>query len=434
MHYKQREAHLRAGSFVSFSGVALILLSLLANTRAADWPCFRGPDGLCVSSETGLPVEWSKEKNVAWRIAIPGKGASAPIILGDRIYVTTQSEDLGLHVLAIARKDGAVIWDREIDRGSLPANKLHNMATPTPVSDGNQVWAMFGTGDLACLDKGGKVIWHRNLVKEYGKYKTNHGYGSSPMLEKGKLYIVCMHQGPSYVLAMDAKTGKNIWKKDRNLEPKDESQDSYSTPIFLRSQARTELVLEGAETVTAYDLDKGDLLWSSGGLRVATPYGRTIAGLAAGEDVVLAVASGFQNKGYTMAINSKGKSDTDRKLWTQKQFSPDCPTPVIYAGKVYMIRDDGNASCLDLKTGEPDWQERIFSSNVKVSPVAADGKIYFLSGQGNCHVVKAQAKYELLSKNELNETTLTTPAISGGQIFLRTEKHLYCVGTSGKAL
>ena len=411
-----------------------MLLSLLGNTRAADWPCFRGPDGLGVSSEVGLPVEWSKEKNMAWRIAIPGKGASAPIIVGERIYVTTQTEDLGLHLLAINRKDGAVVWDREIERGNLPANKLHNMATPTAVSDGNMVWAMFGTGDLACLDKSGKVVWHRNLVKEYGVYKTNHGYGSSPMLEKGKLYIVCMHQGPSYVLALNALNGKNIWKKDRNLEPKDESQDSYSSPIFLRAEGRTQLVLEGAETVTAYDPEKGDLLWSSGGLRVATPYGRTIAGLAAGEDVVLAVASGFQNKGYTMAINAKGKADTNRKLWTQKQFSPDCPTPVIYAGKVYMIRDDGNASCLDLKTGEPDWQERIFSSNVKVSPVAADGKVYFLSGQGNCHVIKAQAKYELLSKNELNETTLTTPAISGGQIFLRTEKHLYCVGTSGKAL
>jgi outer membrane protein assembly factor BamB len=426
--------HKQSNVIGALSVATSICFSLIANLPAADWPCFRGPDGLGVSSEKGLPVEWSKDKNVAWRIALPGKGASAPIVVGERIYVTTQTEDLGLHVLAIDRKDGTVIWDREIDRGNLPANKLHNMATPTPVSDGNMVWAMFGTGDLACLDKAGKVLWHRNLVKEYGVYKTNHGYGSSPMLENGKLYIVRMHQGPSYVLALNASTGKNIWKKDRNLEPKDESQDSYSSPIFLRAEGRTELVLEGAEAVTAYDPEKGDVLWSTGGLRVATPYGRTIAGLAAGEEVVLAVASGFGNRGYAVAINAKGKGDTARKLWTQKQFSPDCPTPVIYAGKVYMIRDDGNASCLDLKTGEPDWQERLFSSNVKVSPVAADGKVYFMSGQGNCYVVKAGPKYELLSKNELNETTLTTPAISGGQIFLRTEKGLYCVGASGKKL
>ncbi|HUR46403.1 MAG TPA: PQQ-binding-like beta-propeller repeat protein [Candidatus Saccharimonadales bacterium] len=428
MHHKHSKTH-AASCFKK-----LCLAALLAGTcdisisSAADWPCFRGPDGLGVSAEKGLPLEWSKEKNVAWSIPLPGKGASAPVIVGNRVYVTTQTEDLGLHVLAIDRANGAVLWDQEIDRGKLPANNLHNMATPTPVANENNVWAMFGTGDLACLDKAGKVLWHRNLTKEYGVYKTNHGYGSSPMLEKGKLFVVCMHQGPSYVLAVDAKSGKNIWKTDRNLEPKDESQDSYSSPIFLRTGGRTQLVLEGAEAVTAYDSEKGDLLWSSGGLRVATPYGRTIAGLAAGEGVVLAVASGFQNRGYTVALNTKVKSDADKKLWTQAKFSPDCPTPVIYQGKVYMIRDDGNASCLDLKTGQPDWQERIFSSNVKVSPVAADGKVYFMSGQGNCTVVRAGPKFEVLAKNELNETTLTTPSISSGRIFLRTEKGLYCVG------
>src|SRR5439155_25751153 len=139
------------------------------------------------------------------------------------------------------------LWDHEIGRGKLHANNLHNMATPTPAADGGRVWAMFGTGDLACLDGGGKVLWHRNLVKEYGEYKTNHGYGSSPMLYDGKLFVVCMHQGPSYVLAIDANTGKNLWKQDRNLEPTDEAQDSYSSPLFLRSGGHTQMILEGAE-------------------------------------------------------------------------------------------------------------------------------------------------------------------------------------------
>jgi outer membrane protein assembly factor BamB len=413
--------------FSDFALCFLLSMAMHMNSRAADWSCFRGPDGLGVSSEKKLPVRWSKEKTV-WKLDLPGKGASSPIVVGERVYVTTQTDDFGLHLLAINRKTGEVIWDKEIDRGKLPANKLHNMATPTAVSDGKLIWAMFGTGDLACLDLEGKILWHRNLVKEYGPYKTNHGYGSSPMLDKGKLFIVCMHQGPSYVLALNALTGKNLWKKERDLGPTDESQDSYSTPIFLRVKAKTELVLQGAETVTAYNPEKGELLWSSGGMKVPHPYGRTISGMAAGDGVVLAVASGFQNRGYTVALKSDAQSDSERQLWKQSKFSPDCPTPVVYEGKVYMIRDDGNASCLDLKTGDVDWQERLFSVNVKVSPVAGDGKIYFMSGQGNCAVVKASPKFEALATNDLNEATLSTPAIADGHLFLRTEKRLYCVG------
>src|SRR5437868_2778164 len=229
------------------------------------------------------------------------------------------------------------------------------MATPTPVSDGEFVWVMFGTGDLACLDRAGKIIWQRNLVKEYGPYKTNHGYGSSPMLLDGKVFIACMHQGPSYLLAVDAKTGKNIWKKDRNLEPKDEAQDSYSSPIFFHGASGTQVILAGAESVNAYDPATGDQIWISGGMKVPHPYGRTIAGPTAGEGVILAVASGFQNRGYTVALKSDGKGDVSEtaKLWTSAKFSADCPTPVIYQGKVFSVRDDGMASCLDLKTGEP---------------------------------------------------------------------------------
>src|SRR5258706_275172 len=166
-----------------------ILNGGLINLRAADWPCWRGADGLGISIEKNLPVLWDKEKNIAWKAAVPGKGASSPIVVGERVYLTTQTQDTGLHVLAFDRTRGEVIWDREIGRGKLPANNLHNMATPTAVSDDELLWVLFGTGDLACLDRDGKVIRQRNVVKEYGAYKTNHGYGTSPMLHDGKLFI-----------------------------------------------------------------------------------------------------------------------------------------------------------------------------------------------------------------------------------------------------
>src|SRR6266404_4771746 len=233
----------------------IILLPFVGalNLAAADWSCWRGPDGLGASAEKNLPTHWSKEKNIAWNVALPGKGASSPIVAGDRVYVTTQTADTGLHLLAIDKARGEILWDRQIGQGKLKANNLHNMATPTPVSDGETIWAMFGTGDLAGVDREGKILWQRNLVTEYGKYNFNHGYGSSPMLLDNRLFVVCMHQGPSYLLAVDAKTGTNIWKKDRNLEPKDEAQDSYSSPLFVRENGRTQVVLAGAESVNAYD-------------------------------------------------------------------------------------------------------------------------------------------------------------------------------------
>jgi len=408
--------------------VAFLQAGLLSSP-GADWPCWHGPDGLGVSKEKTLPEQWSKEESIAWKVALPGKGASSPIITGNRVYVTSQTADTGLHVIAIDRDKGEPLWDKEIGRGKLSANNLHNMATPTPVSDGKTVWTMFGTGDLAALDSEGKILWQRNLVTEYGKYKFNHGYGSSPMLLDGRLFVVCMHQGPSYFVAIDAKSGKNLWKKDRNLEPKDEAQDSYSSPIFLRSGRSPQVVLAGAQSINAYDPKTGDELWIASGMKVPHPYGRTIAGPAAGDGMVVNIASGFQNRGYTVGFKAGGKGDIteSHKAWTQSRYSADCPTPVIYNGKLYSIRDDGNASCLDLKTGEPYWQERLFSENVKVSPVAADGKVYFTSGQANCYVVKASEKFSAISTNRLNESTLSTPAISDGRIFIRTDANLYCV-------
>src|SRR3954451_8108589 len=239
---------------------ALLQIASFAS-YAADWPCWHGPDGLGVSKEKNLPEQWSKERNIAWKLPLPGKGASSPIVNGNRAYLTSQTPDTGLHVIAVDRDKGVLLWDKEIGRGKLSANNLHNMATPTAVSDGKTVWAMFGTGDLAALDSEGKILWQRNLVTEYGKYKFNHGYGSSPMLLDGRLFIVCMHQGPSYLVAIDATSGKNIWKKDRNLEPKDEAQDSYSSPIFLRSGDSVQIVLAGAESINAYEPKTGQELW-----------------------------------------------------------------------------------------------------------------------------------------------------------------------------
>jgi outer membrane protein assembly factor BamB len=188
-------------------------------------------------------------------------------------------------------------------------------------------------------------------------------------------------------------------------------------------------VVAGGEVINAYTPSTGEEAWRFGGLKVNHPYGRTIAGPTGGEGVVVVVASGFQNRGFTTALRAGGKGDVtaSNALWTAQKFSADCPTPVLHDGLLFSIRDDGMASCLDLKTGEPQWQERLFTDNVKVSPVLADGRVYFQSGQANCAVVKASRKFEVLARNELKESTLSTPAIANGRIYLRTDEALYCV-------
>jgi outer membrane protein assembly factor BamB len=403
--------------------IFVLLMSAAIPLFAADWPCWRGPDGLGVSAAQNLPTEWSKEKNIAWKRPIPGFSASSPILLQDRVYLTSQTPDMMLHVIALEANSGKILWDRDVAPARAPKNKIHNMATPTPVTDGQRVYALFGTGDFITLDRDGKTLWQRQLFQEYGEYNSNHGYGTSPLLRDKRLYVACMHQGPSYLLALDAATGKNVWKIDRNLGSKTEAQDSYSSPIFFKDGGRTEIILEGAEAVTGHDLTTGRQTWMIDGLTVPHPYGRTISGLAAGEGIVVAVASGFQNRGYTVGIKPRAGD----RLWTSSKYSPDCPSPVIYNGYVYTMRDDGMASCLDLKTGAALWQERLFSANVKVSPVAADGKIYFLNGQGNCVVVKASPEVQVLFTNQLNEATLASPAIGKNQLLIRTESTLYSI-------
>lgn len=404
----------------------LLTISLL-NLSAADWPGWRGPQTHGISSERNLPLTWGPGTNLAWQVEPPGKGASSPVIIGDRLYLTTQQDDDSLRVLAYDSANGALRWNQSVGSGRGRTHDLINMATPTVAAEAQHVWAFFGTGLLVCLDKDGKTVWQRDLAKAHGALNTMWGTGTSPILHDGKLLLAIMHQGPSYVLAVDATTGADLWKTPRDHGAKDEAKDSYSSPTLATVDGRTQLIVSGGDHLDAYDPATGERLWANGGLEVPHPYGRTISSPTAAGDLVLTVASGFQNRGHVLAVRAGGKEK--EQLWTSSRYSPDCPSPVIYNGYAFTLRDDGNAQCLDLRTGEAHWQERLFSENVKVSPVAADGRIYFLSGRGNCVVVQADQTFEVLARNEFNEDTLAAPAIAHGRIYLRTSKTLYAIGS-----
>ena len=332
---------------------ALLMAAAGASLHASDWSAWRGSDATAVSPDRGFPIHWSRTEHVAWTVDLPGKGASSPIIADGRIYLTSQTEDHGLYALAFDAKSGQLLWDQEIAMGNAKAHSLHNMATPTAVDDRKHEWVMFGTGDVAALDLKGTVLWHRAFGTEFGPYKANHGYGSSPLLLNGCLYVTMMHQGPSFLLCLDPASGKTVWKTLRNLAALEEANDSYSSPLAVAEKGKISVVLSGAESIDAYDSASGRQRWIYNGVKLDHPYGRTIAGATAADGIVVAVASGLQNRGYLLAVRAGGVGEVTEthKLWTAHKFARDCPTPVLDQGRVFSIRDDGMAACSDLKPG-----------------------------------------------------------------------------------
>lgn len=411
-------------------GVFFVSCLLTTVATAEDWPRFRGPSGFGISPETDLPLHWSAEENVVWQLDIPPWGNSSPVVIGDRIYVTTQTDDTALHVLAVDRIAGKLLWQQTVGKGKLPAHGLHNMATPTVVADSEHVWALFGTGHLACLDRDGQEVWKKNMQDEYGPYKIKWGMGSSLVLRQGLVYVVCMHTGPSYVVALDGKTGKEVWKSERDFHANNEGNDSYSTPFIVGQGDDAQLVVSGAEWLNAYNPLNGKEIWRCGGLEVDHHAGRSISGPTYSDGIFVAVASGYQSRGHTMAVRAGGQGDiTDtNSMWVHRSKSPDCSTPVCYRGYVYMNNDQGIATCLDLKTGEVQWQKRLLSGDSKVSPVAADGKVYFFSNNTECKVVKAGPEGEVVAENRLEGNMMATPAISDGKLYFRTRDKLYAIG------
>jgi len=403
----------------------------MAVAVAADWPGWRGPQAHGISTERDLPVSWGTRSNLAWQVEPPGQGASSPVVVGRRLYLTSQQDDESLLVLAFDPLTGSPLWAQKVGAGRVKTHESINMATPTVAADDQRVWALFGTGLLVCLDRDGKTRWERDLKKVHGEFNTMWGLGTSPVLHDGKLYLAIQHQGPSYVLAINGENGMDLWKTMRDHGAIKEAKDSYSSPTLASVDGRTQIIVSGGDHLDAYDPDSGERLWVTGGLDVPHEYGRTISSPTAAGDFVLTVASGFQNRGKLMAIRARGKGrDTlNQRLWINSRFSPDCPSPVIYYGYAFTIRDDGMAQCMDLRTGEAYWQERLFTENTKISPVAADGRVYILNSRGNCTVLKADREFQILAQNNLNEDkTLAAMAIADGRIFLRTGRTLYAIG------
>jgi outer membrane protein assembly factor BamB len=305
------------------------------------------------------------------------------------------------------------------------------MASPSPATDGEVVVVHFGNGDLAAYDFAGKKLWGRNLQKDHGAYTIWWGHANSPVLWKDLVISVCMQDSlddlqkvpaPSYVVAHDRRTGELKWKTMRMTGATKEACDAYTTPIFRRVGDREELIVMGGNQLDAYDPATGKQLWFFKGIT----GNRVITGPTLGDDVVY--ATGGQRKTmFALKLGGTGELREQSVLWREEKSTPDSPTPVVYRGLLFWATDDGFAVCLDAKTGELKWRERLTGDH-KASPVAADGRVYFLNRAGKCTVVAASDRFEKLAENQIDDETTASMAVSDGRLYIRGRKALYCIG------
>ena len=444
-----------------YAGAVLLSATALLGTQGSpsqNWPQWRGPSSHGVSQETGLPTTWSASRNLAWRASLAGLGTSSPIVWDDKVIVTSQigtspvaqgdqhpqlarddgalaarehpiggrrtdataaTNGVWLVVEAFAGSDGRRLWEhRTRATGPLPpTHEKHNLATPTPVTDGQRVYAWFGNGQLVVLDMDGRPGWTRDLGAELGAFRTLWGHGSSPVLFGDLLILQCDHLSKAYLLAVDARTGKDRWKVDRG-----DGRTSHSTPLVVPGREGPELLVNSSERIDVYDPRTGRLLWFTGAAR-QTPIPSAVFD---GERIYL--SRGYRNSDY-MAIRPGGRGDVTATHidWQSPSGASYVPSIVHYQGLLYMTNEVGVVTCADAKTGAVVWRHRL-GGVFFASPVAGDGKIYMTSETGETFVMRAGRAADVLARNDLGERFIASPAISRGRLYLRSDQTLFAVG------
>ena len=397
---------------------------------AENWHQWRGPNNDGISHETDVPIQWSQTENIKWRLPLPGEAASTPVVWEDKIFLTS-AEGNALVLMCIST-EGEELWKQTVGRGNRSVRGGEgNSAAPSPVTDGEHVWAFLGTGDLACYDFDGNQVWHTNLAERYGSFNLYFVMSTTPLVDKDRLYIHLIHSNAWVVLALDKMTGKEIWKHKRKSDATDECEQAYTSPILYRDAEREYLVVHGADYVTAHSLEDGSEIWRCGGLNPVMGYNpslRFVASPVATEGLLVVPSA---KNGPVLGIDPAAKGDiTDSKwqLWKLRQGTPDVPSPLIHEGLIYLCGERGNLTCLDAATGKQLYRERTHRHRHRASPVYADGHIYLTSRDGIVNVVKAGRKFEIVARNSIEEAVAASPVVSNGVLYLRSYQALYAIG------
>jgi outer membrane protein assembly factor BamB len=482
--------HGRSTNVRSFIVTAASALAVLAGTAggaeaAENWPQWRGPHLDGTSTETGLPTAWSATDNVAWTLEVADGSwtGATPIVWEDTIFLNvsyltrtasggfggrgrgrgrprgggagrprgdqpqggsapppvapaTQPTDAAtqrVELWRVNRLDGSVIWKRHLSDNDRQQRK-QNMSSPSPVTDGEHVWVMTGTGWLRAFDFDGTELWSRNISDDYWSFGLNWGFASSPLLHEEALYVQVLHgmrtDDPSYVLRIDKMTGETVWMVERPTEAQRESPDSYTTPALLQYDGTTEIVLTGGDVVTGHDPDTGAELWRSNGLN---PRNNGAYRLIASPLIVGEVIIAPTRVRPMLALQAGGRGDitTSHRIWSFDD-GPDVPTPVSDGELLYVVQDNGVVHALDMTSGATVYtDQRIEPGTYSASPILADGKIYATSEDGVTTVYRAGREFEILATNSLPGYTLSTPSVSAGHFYIRAGSTLYAIGESG---
>ena len=432
------------------SSLVFLVSLCLADGNSADikknWPQWRGPCGNGVVPDGTFPLEWSETKNLKWKIAIPGKGHSTPIIWEDRIYLTTavesdkeakpegqaQPQQRGMPsvrstkihrfvVMALNRSDGSVLWETTINE-EVPQEGTHEFgswASNSPLTDGEFIYAYFGSRGLFCLNMEGQVKWER----DFGQLdkRMNFGEGSSPVLYGDKIVVTWDHEGQSFIIALDKKTGQDVWKVDRD------EGTSWASPFIVDYGGKPQVITNATGLIRSYDLESGELIWECGGMTAnAIP-------MPVEADGIVYIMTGFRGNALLAIDLSKAKGNitgTEAILWSYDRDTPYTPSPLLHEDLLYFLKsNNGILTCFDAKTGQPVYSNQRLEGmgNIFTSPVVADSKIIILGQKGLAYVIKHGREFEILQKNQLDDNFNASPVVVGNQLFLRGYKNLYCI-------
>ena len=399
----------------------VVIVSLLAAPIVrAQWPEFRGPTGQGHSTETNLPLEWSETRNVKWKTPVAGRGWSSPSIAGGRVWVTTAIDSGGtsLRAMAFDVETGRELVNAEVFQVKRPAgiNPKNSRASPTPIVEGDRVYVHFGADGTAALTTSGEIVWKTRLP-----YESQHGNGGSPLLYGDLLIVSCDGSDSAFVVALDKRTGKQRWRTWRR-QPWDQA---YSTPLLIRVAERDEVVSVGAYRAAAYDPSNGKEIW-----RVSYADGFSNVPRPVFGHGLVYIATGFQEPSL-LAVRADGAGDVTKThiAWTLRRGAPLTPSPLLVGDELYVVNDGGIASCLDARTGETIWVQRL-GGNYSASPIFADGRIYFLSEEGMARVIAPGREFRVLATNKIEGDTLGSMAVAAGSIFIRTDSHLYRIAVT----
>ena len=414
-------------------GLIVAFCLAAAPARAEEWPGWRGPRGDGVSTEAGLPETWGSKENVRWKTPIPGVGHSSPIVWGDRIFVTTcveeNKEEGDRKLLCIDRTSGRVIWDKVVVKSGFEhKHHLNSFSSSTPATDGKHVYVAFldyPNMVAACYDFDGNEVWR----KSPGKLLSTHGFCTSPVLYKDLVILNGDQDAEAYLVALDKNSGDEKWRADRPNRTR-----SYCTPILIHSAKHpdvTQLVLSGSKCVTGYNADDGSLRWI-----VKGPTEQYVASLVYLDDTLF-LTCGFPQR-HLMGIDPDGQGDVTDTPFVRWHIGNEdngekgasyVPSPIACDDAFFVVSDVGYLSCLDARSGQRLWMNRL-GKHHSASPVLVEGKIYFLDDDGVMWVLKASRNFEVLHKNALGEECYASPAVSHGELYIRTLNNLYCIAAA----